>query len=86
MKFLPTVLGAASFLPLAWAHGYVDNATIGGQFYQFYQPYSDPYYSTPVSIPPFLCPPWLSCPHQSLTTLSPNVSPAPSPATDQFRT
>ncbi|KAH6675919.1 glycoside hydrolase [Halenospora varia] len=25
------------------AHGYVDNATIGGTFYQFYQPYGDQY-------------------------------------------
>jgi hypothetical protein len=49
MKFLATIVGAASLVELTWAHGYVDNATIGGAYYQFYQPYSDPYYSTPVS-------------------------------------
>jgi hypothetical protein len=42
---------AASLLPLFFsaalvsAHGYVDNATIGGTFYEFYQPYTDPYTS-----------------------------------------
>ncbi|KAK3940325.1 glycoside hydrolase [Diplogelasinospora grovesii] len=43
MKILSTVLATAG---LVAAHGYVDNATIGGQFYQFYQPYQDPYMST----------------------------------------
>lgn len=28
---------------LAAAHGYVETATIGGQTYQFYNPYQDPY-------------------------------------------
>ncbi|EXF76862.1 glycosyl hydrolase family 61 [Colletotrichum fioriniae PJ7] len=39
---------AACFLGLAAlvaGHGYVDNATIGGTYYQFYQPYQDPYTS-----------------------------------------
>lgn len=35
-----------AFAALAWAHGYVDNGTIGGVYYQFYQPYTDPYYAT----------------------------------------
>ncbi|KAJ9138247.1 Family 61 glycosyl hydrolase [Coniochaeta hoffmannii] len=47
MRSLPVVLSAISLVKLTWAHGYVDNATIGGVNYQFYQPYSDPYYSTP---------------------------------------
>lgn len=42
MKVLAAILGGAG---LAAAHGYIDNATIGGQFYQFYQPYTDPYTS-----------------------------------------
>ncbi|THY68595.1 endoglucanase IV precursor [Aureobasidium pullulans] len=40
MKYLAAVLGCAT---LAAAHGYIDNATIGGDEYQFYQPYLDPY-------------------------------------------
>ncbi|KAK4125784.1 lytic polysaccharide monooxygenase [Parathielavia appendiculata] len=40
MKTLTTLLATVG---LVAAHGYVDNATIGGQFYQFYQPYMDPY-------------------------------------------
>ncbi|KAK7742956.1 hypothetical protein SLS63_000524 [Diaporthe eres] len=36
-----------SFAASVAAHGYVDNGTIGGTSYQFYQPYTDPYYSTP---------------------------------------
>ncbi|KAF2179410.1 lytic polysaccharide monooxygenase [Zopfia rhizophila CBS 207.26] len=41
MKFiLPALLGSVA---LVTAHGYVDNATIGGNVYQFYQPYQDPY-------------------------------------------
>jgi hypothetical protein len=42
-SILALVVSAA----LAAAHGYVDHATIGGVNYQFYQPYSDPYYPTP---------------------------------------
>ncbi|KAI0022491.1 endoglucanase IV precursor [Xylariomycetidae sp. FL0641] len=42
MKTIATIaLGAG----LVAAHGYVDNATIGGEVYQFYQPYQDPYMS-----------------------------------------
>ncbi|KAK5661086.1 hypothetical protein OQA88_10976 [Cercophora sp. LCS_1] len=40
MKSFYTILASVG---LVAAHGYVDNATIGGQFYQFYQPYMDPY-------------------------------------------
>ncbi|KAI1172664.1 glycoside hydrolase family 61 protein [Nemania sp. FL0916] len=40
MQILSTLILGAS---LVAAHGYVDNATIGGQVYQFYQPYTDPY-------------------------------------------
>ncbi|GAP91875.1 putative cellulose-growth-specific protein [Rosellinia necatrix] len=40
MQILNTLLLGAG---LVAAHGYVDNATIGGQVYQFYQPYTDPY-------------------------------------------
>lgn len=40
MQILRTLLLGAT---LVAAHGYVDNATIGGQVYQFYQPYTDPY-------------------------------------------
>ncbi|KAJ4398019.1 hypothetical protein N0V85_006394 [Neurospora sp. IMI 360204] len=43
MKTFATLLASVS---LVAAHGYVDNATIGGQFYQFYQPYQDPYMGT----------------------------------------
>lgn len=32
---------------LAAAHGYVETATIGGQTYQFYNPYQDPYMNPP---------------------------------------
>ncbi|KAI1497864.1 endoglucanase IV precursor [Biscogniauxia marginata] len=39
--FTSVILGAA----LVAAHGYVDNATIGGEVYTFYQPYTDPYTS-----------------------------------------
>ncbi|KAK3368490.1 glycoside hydrolase [Podospora didyma] len=38
--FIVALFGAAGVS----AHGYVDNATIGGQFYQLYQPYGDPYW------------------------------------------
>lgn len=34
MKSLTTVLGVVSLAKLTWAHGYVDNATIGGVYYQ----------------------------------------------------
>ncbi|KAK4231625.1 family 61 putative glycoside hydrolase [Podospora fimiseda] len=37
--FLSLLTTAATVL----AHGYVDNATINNQLYQFYQPYQDPY-------------------------------------------
>ena len=37
---IPSILASAA---LVAAHGYVDNATIGGLEYTFYQPYSDPY-------------------------------------------
>ena len=40
MKYAAACL---SFAALAAAHGYVDNATIGGEEYTFYQPYLDPY-------------------------------------------
>ncbi|KAI9661769.1 MAG: Esterase/lipase/thioesterase [Bathelium mastoideum] len=40
MKVLFSVLASAA---LAAAHGYVDNATIGGKEYTFYQPFTDPY-------------------------------------------
>ncbi|KAL2015408.1 hypothetical protein VTK56DRAFT_5532 [Thermocarpiscus australiensis] len=43
MKTFTTLLASVG---LVAAHGYVDNATIGGQFYQFYQPYVDPYLPT----------------------------------------
>ncbi|KAK1749805.1 family 61 putative glycoside hydrolase [Echria macrotheca] len=41
MKYL--LLPLAALATAVSAHGYVDNATIAGQFYQFYQPYQDPY-------------------------------------------
>ncbi|KAK4456767.1 family 61 putative glycoside hydrolase [Cladorrhinum samala] len=37
---LPLLASAATTVS---AHGYVDNATINGQYYQFYQPYQDQY-------------------------------------------
>ncbi|KAF2492658.1 glycoside hydrolase [Lophium mytilinum] len=43
------LLSLLSLLPLATAHGYVDNATINSVSYQFYQPYYDPYVSPPIS-------------------------------------
>jgi len=46
MKALATTLLGLGSLVVVAAHGYVDNATIGGQYYQFYQPYTDPYEST----------------------------------------
>ena len=47
MKYLAAVLGCAT---LAAAHGYIDNATIGGDEYQFYQPYLDPYMNPAVCV------------------------------------
>ncbi|KAF1958091.1 glycoside hydrolase family 61 protein-like protein [Byssothecium circinans] len=44
MKYLLPTLG---FVAAVAAHGYVDNATIGGQLYTFYQPYVDPYMNPP---------------------------------------
>jgi len=40
MQIVACILG---FAALVTGHGYVDNATIGGTYYQFYQPYADPY-------------------------------------------
>lgn len=40
MKYFTALLGSAA---LVAAHGWVDNGTIGGQEYEFYQPYMDPY-------------------------------------------
>lgn len=37
-----SVLGSAA---LVAAHGFVDSAVIGGETYEFYQPYTDPYSS-----------------------------------------
>ncbi|KAJ2893039.1 Polysaccharide monooxygenase Cel61a [Zalerion maritima] len=42
MKYIASLLASAG---LVAAHGYVDNATIGGEYYEFYQPYLDPYWS-----------------------------------------
>lgn len=47
MQILITLLLGAT---LVAGHGYVDNATIGGQVYQFYQPYTDPYTNPKVGI------------------------------------
>jgi hypothetical protein len=41
-------LSTLSLAAVVAAHGYVDNATIGGQVYTFYQPYSDPYQNPPI--------------------------------------
>jgi hypothetical protein len=40
MKYVVSIVSSAA---LVAAHGYIDNATIGGEFYQFYQPFQDPY-------------------------------------------
>jgi hypothetical protein len=40
MRFLLSFLSSAAIVA---AHGYIDTAIIGGQTYQFYQPYQDPY-------------------------------------------
>ncbi|KAH7378304.1 glycoside hydrolase family 61 protein-like protein [Pyrenochaeta sp. MPI-SDFR-AT-0127] len=40
MKYLASALAFATAVS---AHGYVNNATIGGKDYTFYQPYQDPY-------------------------------------------
>lgn len=47
MKYLAAVLGCAT---LAAAHGYIDNATISNEFYEFYQPYLDPYMNPAVCV------------------------------------
>jgi hypothetical protein len=51
MKTLGAILLSLGSAALVSAHGYVDNATIGGQYYQFYQPYTDPYTSPIVNTP-----------------------------------
>ncbi|RMY69375.1 hypothetical protein D0863_06485 [Hortaea werneckii] len=43
-----------NFAALAAAHGYVDNATIGGEEYTFYQPYLDPYMDPAVRQAPIM--------------------------------
>jgi hypothetical protein len=49
------ILSTIGFAAAVAAHGYVDNATIGGQNYVFYQPYQDPYMNPAVSsLHPFL--------------------------------
>ncbi|KAF2114027.1 glycoside hydrolase [Lophiotrema nucula] len=45
MKSILSAIALGAFARLVAAHGYVDNATIGGQVYTFYQPYTDPYMS-----------------------------------------
>ena len=45
MRSLTLVLSTLSLTTLVSAHGYVDNATISGKTYTFYQPYQDPYTS-----------------------------------------
>ncbi|KUI72192.1 Polysaccharide monooxygenase Cel61a [Cytospora mali] len=45
MKLLATGLATLSAVSLAAGHGYVTNGTIGGKYYEFYQPYEDPYTS-----------------------------------------
>jgi hypothetical protein len=46
MKVLATTLLLLGSVALVASHGYVDNGTIGGTYYQFYQPYTDPYMAT----------------------------------------
>lgn len=50
MHALASALLALGSAALVAAHGYVDNATINGQYYQFYQPYTDPYTSPIVGL------------------------------------
>lgn len=45
MKFFATTFTALASAGMVAAHGYVTNATIGGENYEFYQPYTDPYTS-----------------------------------------
>ncbi|KUI56468.1 Polysaccharide monooxygenase Cel61a [Cytospora mali] len=45
MKLLATGLATLSAASLVAGHGYVTNGTIGGKYYEFYQPYEDPYTS-----------------------------------------
>jgi len=47
---IPVVLLLGATATLVAAHGYIDNATIGGQIYTFYQPYTDPYTSPTVGL------------------------------------
>lgn len=42
MRVIASLLSSAA---LVAAHGYVSNGTIGGEEYEFYQPYTDPYTS-----------------------------------------
>lgn len=42
MKYIASALAFATAVA---GHGYVNNATIGGKDYTFYQPYTDPYTS-----------------------------------------
>lgn len=49
MPSLATTLLGLGSAALVAAHGYVDNATINGEVYTFYQPYTDPYTSPTVS-------------------------------------
>lgn len=75
MKYAAACL---SFAALAAAHGYVDNATIGGEEYTFYQPYLDPYMDPAVRQAPIMV---LTTTTAPLTLQSPSVSPVQSKAT-----
>jgi hypothetical protein len=46
MKYLASTLACATVVA---AHGYVNNALIGGKDYTFYQPYADPYMNPKVA-------------------------------------
>ncbi|KAH8669006.1 glycosyl hydrolase family 61-domain-containing protein [Xylariales sp. PMI_506] len=45
MKSFAIAVSALSSAALVAGHGYVTNGTIGGDYYEFYQPYEDPYES-----------------------------------------
>jgi hypothetical protein len=45
---MKNILSTIGFAAAVAAHGYVDNATINGKSFQFYQPYSDPYMNPPI--------------------------------------
>lgn len=47
MRLLAPLLLAGSARLVA-AHGYIQNATIDGKSYEFYQPYVDPYTNPPI--------------------------------------